>query len=30
VTGFFPYKKPKYAFVFLAEDGPAKKLYVVS
>ena len=22
VIGFFPYDKPKYAFVFLAEDGP--------
>jgi penicillin-binding protein 2 len=22
VVGFFPYEKPKYAFVFLAEDGP--------
>lgn len=20
--GFFPYENPKYAFVFLAEDGP--------
>lgn len=30
VIGFFPYEKPKYAFVFLAEDGPNDTLSGVS
>ncbi len=27
VTGFFPYEKPRYAFVLLLERGPYKNLY---
>jgi len=30
ITGFFPYDDPKYAFVFLAENGHSERLYVVS
>ena len=29
-VGFFPYKDPKYAFVFLAERGSAKRVYIVT
>jgi len=29
-VGFFPYNNPKYAFVFLAERGSAKRLYIVT
>jgi cell division protein FtsI/penicillin-binding protein 2 len=28
--GFFPYEKPKYAFVFLAENGPNETVSGVS
>ena len=27
VTGFFPYKKPKYAFIFMMEHGPRANLF---
>lgn len=30
VTGFFPYEKPKYAFIFLMEHGPRANLFGAS
>ena len=30
VAGFFPYENPKYAFVFLAEDGPIETISGIS